>query len=295
MKHRQSTLRFALPAALFLLVSVVRGDSPPNIVFILADDMGYGDVQALNPMSKIPTPNLDKLAAEGMTFTDAHSPSAVCTPTRYGVLTGSYCWRTTLKRGVLNGYSDPLIAPGQPTFASVAKQKGYHTGIVGKWHLGLGWVKQRGNREIDFTKPLTSTPNDYGFDFSYIIPASLDFPPYVYIKDRQTNPGEIVDQPAQRFPPFLRQGPRGSDLKMEECLDHLTEQATKYIQDRAAAKKRFLLYFPLTAPHKPVLPHPRFRGETNLGPYGDFIVQVDATVNLVLKAIDEAGFATTPW
>ena len=163
-----------------------------NIVFILADDMGYGDVAALNPDSTIPTPHLDRLAKEGMTFTDAHSGSAVCTPTRYGVLTGRYCWRGRLKRGVLNGYGKPLIEEGRETVGSFLQKQGYATACVGKWHLGLGFVEKTGGQEneFDYAQPLTDGAHTRGFDYSYIIPASLDFPPYVYIKD-----GKVTGQP----------------------------------------------------------------------------------------------------
>ena len=140
MKIVQLTLIFHLRFFFLPLVSLA-GETPPNIVLIMADDMGYGDVEALNPRSKIPTPHLNRLAEEGMTFTDAHSPSAVCTPTRYGLLTGRYCWRTELTQGVLNGYGRPLIETDRPTVASFLRKNGYSTGIVGKWHLGLGFQK----------------------------------------------------------------------------------------------------------------------------------------------------------
>jgi len=260
----------------------------PNIVFILADDMGSGDVQALNPESNIPTPNLNSLAEEGMTFTDAHSASAVCTPTRYALLTGRYCWRSRLKRGVLNGYGEPLIEEEQFTIAEFLWNQGYDTGIVGKWHLGLGFAKVNG--EIDYTQPLSDGPHTHGFRFSYVIPASLDFPPYVYIKNGEVTQPPKLTQPAGPFPAFLRKGPRSPDLVMEDVLDDLADQASAYIESRARNRATpFFLYLPLTAPHKPVLPHPRFRGSTELGPYGDFIAQVDATVGKVLEAIDQAG------
>ena len=267
--------------------------APPNIVFILADDMGYGDVAALNPKSTLPTPNLDRLAGEGMTFTDAHSGSAVCTPTRYGVLTGRYCWRGKLKRGVLNGYGKPLIEQGRATVASFLKNAGYHTACVGKWHLGLGFVPADGGEKnaFDYTAPLTDGAHTRGFDFSYIIPASLDFPPYVYIKNGMVTGQPDREQPAQGFPAFLRKGPIGSDFHMEDALDHLLGEATNYVKSRKDAEKPFFLYFPLTAPHKPVLPHRRFRGKSKLGPYGDFVMQVDETVGGVLKALDDTGLA----
>ncbi|MEO1525004.1 MAG: arylsulfatase [Planctomycetota bacterium] len=259
----------------------------PNIVFILADDMGYGDVQTLNPSSKIPTPNLDRLAKEGMTFTDAHSPSAVCTPTRYATLTGRYSWRSELKSGVLNGYGEPLIEKSRPTVASHLKAAGYHTTVIGKWHLGLGFQKD-GAGNWAWEKELDHTPIDVGFDKSLVIPASLDFPPYVYIDGRRITGLPDRTQPAIKFPKFLRKGELGSDFSIVDCLDTLTETTADHIRSRSDSKEPFFLYFPLTAPHKPVMPHSRFEGKTSLGPYGDFVVQVDATVGKVLDAIDEA-------
>ena len=284
----------------------------PNIVVILADDMGYGDVQALNRTSRIPTPHLNRLAQSGITFTDAHTPSAVCTPTRYGLLTGRYCWRSRLKSGVLNGYGTPLIEPDRPTIASFLKSHGYRTGIVGKWHLGLDFTRlpqRRSNSDardaaardkkkkkkrrpavsprLDFTRPILDGPNRRGFDDSLIIPASLDFPPYVYIQNTRITSANPLIQPAVKFPGFLRRGPRGRDLVMANCLDDLKKHAITFLKQRAREPGTpFFLYFPLTAPHKPVLPHPRFRGRTKLGPYGDFIVQVDETVGAILDAID---------
>ena len=262
-------------------------DARPNIIVILADDMGYGDVHALNPDSKIPTPHLDRLAADGMVFSDAHTPSSVCTPTRYGLLTGRYCWRSRLKRGVQNGYGPPLIESERPTIASFLKSHGYRTGIVGKWHLGLGFQKPDGEN-INYSLPLTHGPNSLGFEESYIIPASLDFPPYVYFRNHKVTALPDRTQAAQKFPEFLRNGPIGADFDMEGCLDRLAEEACSFIAGSAKGDKPFFLYFPLTAPHKPVWPHKRFRGKTELGKYGDFVVQVDAIVGTVLKAVDDA-------
>jgi arylsulfatase A-like enzyme len=151
---------------------------PPNVVLVLCDDLGYGDPACYNRASKVPTPNIDRLAAQGMRFTDAHTPSALCTPTRYGVLTGRYSWRTSLKSGVLDGYSPMLIEPGRLTVASLLKEHGYATACIGKWHLGLGNVKP-----TDFAKPLRPGPNAVGFDYFFGIPASLDMPPYVFVEN----------------------------------------------------------------------------------------------------------------
>jgi len=276
---------FLFTVALITICSVARADKP-NIVFILADDMGYGDVRALNPKSTIPTPFLDKLAADGMTFIDAHTGSAVCTPTRYGFVTGRYCFRSRLKRGVQNGYGPTLIEHNRATIASFLKSQGYATGIVGKWHLGLGFAKS--GKDIDYSKEIDG-PQNLGFDYSYIIPASLDFPPYIYIKDGQVTALPTLPQPAVKFPRFLRKGPRSPDFLMEDCLDHLAEKASDYVRKQAKTKEPFFLYFPLTAPHKPAWPHKRFVGKTKLGPYGDFVMQVDQTVGQIVKAIDEAG------
>jgi arylsulfatase A len=273
-----------------LFVSMLHAADRPNIVFILADDMGYGDVQALNPKSRIPTPNLNRLAKEGMSFTDAHSPSAVCTPTRYATLTGRYCWRSRLKSGVQNGYGTPLIEKERPTVASHLKTVGYHTAVIGKWHLGLGFQKGDAGK-WDWSKPLSYSPVDVGFERSLVIPASLDFPPYVYVEGREITGQPNRVQPKQGFPGFLREGELGSDFSIVDCMDHLTKEVTLHIKSSARGEKPFFLYFPLTAPHKPVLPHPRFSGMSKLGPYGDFVMQVDWTVGQVLQAIDDAGVA----
>jgi arylsulfatase A-like enzyme len=261
----------------------------PNIVFILADDLGYGDVGALNASSRIPTPNIDRLAAEGMTFTDAHAPAAVCSPTRYALLTGRYTWRSRLKSGVLWVNSPPLIEPGRPTVATVLKRAGYRTGGVGKWHLGLGYARDE-NGKIDYARPLDDGPTTHGFDTYFGIPASLDMEPYFYIADDRIVEPPTAEQKGFPFPAFIRKGPRSPDFSPIDCLDRLTASAVDFI---AAAEddRPFFLYFPLSAPHKPVLPHARFVGSTELGPYGDFVVQVDATVGAVLDALDEHGLS----
>ena len=270
-------------AALEVTVTNV-AEGVPNIVIILADDLGYGDVAHLNPQSQIPTPNLDALAQAGMTFLDAHTPSAVCTPTRYGLLTGRYAWRTRLKRGVLKGYGEPLLASGRATLGSLLKAEGYRTVAIGKWHLGLGFAK---NVFGEFEESVTDGPHTHGFDESYIIPTNAS-PPYVYIHNGRITGFPLGQQSALSFPRYMRPGELGSNFDPPGVLDELIEKAGDFIRQQAADGQTFLLYLPLTAPHKPVWPAVRFEDETELGPYGDFIIQVDAAVGEVMSALDQA-------
>lgn len=261
----------------------------PNVVIILADDLGYGDVRCNNLKSPIPTPHLDALAAGGMRFTDAHTPSGVCTPTRYGLITGRYCWRTRLTRGVLNGYSTHLIDPERKTIADVMKSAGYHTAAIGKWHLGMDLPKQADGKGWDFTGQVANSPNVNGFDYFYGITASLDFPPYVFIEnDRFATPvtGRIG---GKGFPSFWRPGELAEGFVHRESLDHLAEKAEAYIAEQAKADEPFFLYFPLTAPHKPTLPAERFEGKSGIGPYGDFIIQTDDVMGRIDQALKKAG------
>jgi arylsulfatase A-like enzyme len=263
----------------------------PNFIFILADDMGYGDPQCYNPSSTIPTPHLNRLAREGMMFTDAHSGSAVCTPTRYGVLTGRYAWRSRLKRGVLFPPNDPpLIEPKRLTVAGLLKEHGYHTACIGKWHLGIEWARDTQD-EVDFNQPFSHGPTDVGFDQFFGIAASLDMVPYGFFRDHAPVQAFTETQPAQRFPYFVRQGPRAPDFHPDQALDRLTQEAATYIQERATQPAPFFLYLALTSPHKPTWPAERFRGKTGLGPYADFVHQTDWTVGQVLRALDDTGLA----
>ncbi len=267
----------------------------PNVLIILADDMGYGDVQALNPSSKIPTPHLNRLAEQGMTFRDGHSPSAVCTPTRYGLLTGRYCWRTTLQSGVLGGYSRPLIEPDRPTIATVLQRAGYYTGAIGKWHLGMtlplldpqaNVTPWEGDPGIDFGGQIPDAPIHHGFDEYFGVSASLDMAPYVFIRNDRFTALPTRQQPAVPFPHFVRKGPRAEDFVIDEVLDRLADEAVEFLRRAAERDQPFFLYLALTAPHKPTQPNARFRGTTRLGDYGDFVAQVDATIGRVLDALE---------
>ncbi len=291
-------------AALLLVMTALLGSpgfaETPNIVLILADDMGYGDVRALNPASKIPTPNLDQFAASGMTFTDAHSPSAVCTPTRYGLLTGRYCWRSPLKKGVLGGYSPPLIDRQRSTIGTMLQKAGYKTGAVGKWHLGMTLPLRKKNANtkqwdgdpgIDFGGVITDSPIHHGFDYYFGVSASLDMAPYVYVRNDRYTMLPTIQQKAVKFPHFVRKGPRATDFVIDKVLDRLTEEATRFIDESAKSDKPFFLYRPLTGPHKPTQPHARFKGKTELSEYGDFVHQVDWTVGEILKSLETAQVA----
>lgn len=285
--------RILTTALLFYLAQfTAQADSRPNILVILADDLGYGDVQALNPKSGIPTPNIDQLAKQGVTFTDAHSGSSVCTPTRYGLLTGRYCWRSSLKRGVLFPPKDrPLIENERPTIASILKSNGYKTACIGKWHLGFGWARDKDGK-VDFNAPHTNGPNEKGFDEYFGVAASLDMIPYGFLRNHQVEAPLTEIQPAIGFPRFVRKGPKDPNFDPGDCLDRLAQEASNFITKSAAKKDDpFFLYLPLTGPHKPVWPHERFVGKTELGPYGDFVHQVDATVGIVLKALEKSGAA----
>lgn len=274
----------------------------PHIVLILADDLGYGDLSCLNPESKIQTPHLDQLASEGMIFTDAHTPSSVCTPTRYGLLTGRYAWRTRLQSGVLLGFDRPLIEPNRLTLASLLKSRGYRTAAVGKWHLGLGWQSAQGtpvtekdgttnDPGVDYTRPITEGPLTVGFDYFFGIAASLDMAPYCYIENDRVTQIPTEQTEGKEFPANWRPGKKSSDFAHDQVLSICTDKAIAFLKQERQANPNhpLFLYFPLSAPHTPVLPLPEFRGKSRAGEYGDFVVQVDHVVGEVLRTIDDLG------
>ncbi|HPV37718.1 MAG TPA: arylsulfatase [Candidatus Hydrogenedentes bacterium] len=258
----------------------------PNIVFVMADDLGYGDPRCMNAASKIPTPHMDRLAREGVRFTDAHTPSAVCTPTRYGVLTGRYCWRSRLTRGVLEGYDRALIEPGRVTVASLLREHGYHTACIGKWHLGLG-----AENPTDYTKPLRPGPREAGFDEFYGIAASLDMPPYCFIENDRPAAAPTEHIAKSERPAFWREGAIAPGFTHEAVLPVLTGKAVAYIERRAQEPAPFFLYFPLTAPHTPWVPVDTVHGRSQAGDYGDFVAQVDDALGQVLDALARTGCA----
>jgi arylsulfatase A len=266
--------------------------TPPNIIFILADDWGLGDVKTYGgDRCKIDTPHMDRLAETGMKFTDAHSSSAVCTPTRYSVLTGRYNWRSRLKQMVLWGFSPPLIEPGRETVASMLKQNGYTTCMLGKWHLGMnmpttdGKAPAKTGKNTDWKAKIKNGPNAVGFDYYYGISASLDMPPYIWIENERFV-GECTTEKK-----FLRKGVAHADFEAVDVLPVITEKAVAYVTEQAKTKQPFFLYMPLASPHTPIVPSKNFQGKSPLGAYGDFVMETDWAVGEVVKAVEAAGIA----
>ncbi len=274
-------------------------ETKPNIVYILADDLGYGDVHTYNSQSKIPTPNLDRLAAQGMRFTDAHAPDAVCTPTRYGLLTGRYAFRSRVNTGVLPPWGETLIEDERLTVPALLKRHGYATACIGKWHLGWTWPTTDGQPpsskdgigNVDFTKTISNGPTKRGFD-SYFGVDLPNFPPYCFIENDRT-----VGIPSLAAPQtkggFNRPGPVVPGWNLTNIMPEITRRAVHYIEDAAAVTPNtpFFLYFPLTAPHYPIVPAAEFQGRSQAGAYGDYVAQVDSTVGEIMAALDRTGFA----
>lgn len=318
--------RQLLLAALLLAATVRFVDCPtqaadaprPNIVVILADDLGYGDVQCYNPeRGKIPTPNIDRLAAQGMRFADGHCSSGVCSPSRYTVLTGRYHWRTRLQAGIVGVFREPLIAPDRLTIAGLAKQHGYRTAAIGKWHLGWDWPIEPGQRKFleaakggkgerppvataehraawqeIFSKPIAGGPTTRGFDlyFGTDVP---NWPPYCFLENDRT-----LGIPTEFLPPeFFRnhlaslQGPALENWKLEPILPALGDRATAFISEAAGRKEPFLLYLPLTSPHTPLAVNQPWQGKSGLNVYADLVMETDAVVGRLLQSIENSGAA----
>lgn len=294
----------------------------PNIVIILADDMGYGDVFCNNPYARTRTPAIDKMAEEGIRFTKAHSGGAVSIPSRYGLMTGRYNFREPQRDGYW-GYLPPLIENGRETLGTLMRRAGYITACIGKWHLGLNWQKRNndqplipvpqvlGYTNVDYSKEITGGPVDLGFDYSFIIPGSLDMPPYLFIRGRN-----VVDQQmiltADIYPTVLpqtefawdrrntkesdvywergvwwRNGEMSKSFKMENCLDMIVEEGLSFIDNAASQNKPFMLYLPITGPHTPWVTNSEFKGSSDFGNYGDFIFQIDDVVDQINEKLKE--------
>ncbi len=299
---------------MFGCVGAIEAEPPntdrPNIILFLADDMGWGDPQCYQPTSKIPTPHIDRLAAQGMRFTDAHSPAAICTPSRYSILTGRYHWRSRLKGGIVWFWDQPLILPQRLTMGRMLQQRGYATACIGKWHLGEDWPLTDGTyisdhtdrvllsgdkrkeygRKIDYTRPIKDGPNERGFDY-YFGTSVPNFPPYCFIENNRTVGIPTLEKPREMF--GRGWGPMIEGWKLEKILPTLTEKAVRWIDQHVKQNKDkpFFLYFASTAPHTPIVPDKPFQGKSGAGPYGDLAHQVDHTLGEILKAVEKHGLS----
>jgi arylsulfatase A len=299
----------------------------PNIVFIFADDMGYGDVSGLNPAARTHTPTIDNLINNGISFTQAHASASVCTPSRYGLLTGRYAFRSEIGAASgLNGFHGSVIEPGRETLASLLKKAGYTTACIGKWHLGLDWQTKEGSGEprqdtetlysnVDYSNKVSGGPNDFGFDYSFIHPASLDIVPYMFIRN-----SEVIDQDmiltTDHYPARLknttysfdkhhtndhdvywekgvwwRNGEMSRSFRIEECHTEIVKEGVAYIDKQGSEKsgEPFFMYLSLTGPHTPWVPTGQFKGKSNVGVYGDFIFDIDDAVKQIKEALARNG------
>ncbi len=297
-------MRTAIVFILALSASIASGSDRPNIVIILADDFGVGNIQAHYPDNKIATPHLDKLSTESMRFTDAHSGSAVCTPTRYGLLTGRYAWRTRLQEWVLACYEPPLIAEERLTLPEMLQDQGYSTACIGKWHLGWNWAGPQPStmeevsnilrtKQWDYTKPMADGPTTRGFDY-YFGTHVPNFPPFTFIKNDR-----LVEQPTARFeynradgtfmPQQFDDNPMAPGWEFDQILPTITRKAVEYIHEQADEEQPFFLYFPMTSPHTPLVPSDEFKGKSGIALVADFIMETDWSVGQLLKALDDTG------
>ncbi|MEX2512169.1 MAG: arylsulfatase [Cyclobacteriaceae bacterium] len=298
----------------------------PNIIIILADDMGYGDVSALNPDSKVSTPSIDKMVREGISFTNAHSSASVCTPSRYGLLTGRYAFKSEEAAFGIGGFAGPVIESGRETLASLLKTSGYVTGVVGKWHLGLEWKTEDGestpvfNAEtgysnVDFGQEIGTGPNDFGFDYSFIHPASLDIPPYVFLRNHRAIDSDMI-LTTEVYPRrkdhttfswdkkhsneqavywekgvWWRQGEMSRSFRIENCHKEIVKEGLNFIETQVKNEpdKPFFLYLPLTGPHTPWVPTEDLKGKSPIGLYGDFVMTIDHAVAEIQETLIKNG------
>jgi len=282
-------------------------NTSPNIIMVFTDDLGYGDIAYFNHESKIKTPNLDKLAKNGITFTDAHSVSSVSTPSRYGLMTGEYSWKSRLKSGVLAGYSKTLIREGQPTMATMLKSSGYRTACIGKWHMGMDFqtkdgkplskYQERSGENVDYTKPIKNSPITHGFDYFYGIAGSLDMPPYLMIENdtlvRQPNCKLTVKQFTTNDDdvsenPFLRQGDAIFGEGPETFMPRLAEKVKDKVYEFSKKDKPFFIYYAMPSPHAPIAPSAEFKGKSSIGAYGDYVMEIDYYVGELIKTLKKA-------
>lgn len=271
-------------------------EQKPNIIFILADDLGYGDVEILNPHSKIPTPNMNALASQGISFTNAHATSSVCTPSRYSFLTGRYSWRTPRKKGVTWVWEGPMIQQRTYTIAEMLRDQGYATACIGKWHLGVDWrttdgkpatLKDHG-ASVDYQQPIANGPVTHGFDY-YFGQEVPSFPPHAFIENDR-----VAVQPTAYWRASQQgavEGAMAPGWRYEDQLRTLCDTALQFIRRQAETDSPFFLYFPLSAPHTPIAPHEAFTGKTAVGRYGDFVYEMDFHIGRVIQLVDSLGLS----
>ena len=300
--------RLLCAATLICLSLSFANGKPPNIVIILADDMGYGDVRVLNGASRIPTPNLDRLAQAGVSFTDAHSAGSYCVPSRYGLLTGRYMWRTRVgSGGNLANLAGTLIEPGRKTIASVLRDAGYHTGLVGKWHQGIDWKLHdeserqniRTNRNyqafqnIDFSSPALKGPKDFGFDYSFGTAGSAEMNPAAFIENNHVTvvPTLTSEQAREKNGEWYGRDDNivAEGYTMDRLVPTLSDKACDFVDAASRKGQPFFLYYAMTTPHNPIVPNKEFVGKSRAGAYGDFVVEVDHHVGRLLRKLKESG------
>ncbi|MES2709462.1 MAG: arylsulfatase [Verrucomicrobiota bacterium] len=311
MKRAFLTLASAAIAVLAVLRPVRAGAAGlPNIVILYADDMGYGDLGANHPGSKIPTPHLDALAAQGMRFTDGHSSSGICTPSRYAMLTGRHHWRDF--HGIVNTLGPTVFKKDQLTLPGMLREKGYTTTCIGKWHLGWNWeviklpgatereaelqgkkIKVWGPESFDWSRPVPDGPLDHGFDH-YFGCTVINFPPYAWIEDNKipVPPDTVLIRPAGEPKEGgweCRPGPARSDWDFTKVLPMLTRRSVEFVQSRKGQAQPFFLYMAFPSPHAPIIPNDEFDGKSQAGPFGDYVVQTDDACGRILTALREAG------
>ena len=294
----------------------------PNVILLLADDLGIGDLSCFNPESKMNTENIDKLASEGLSCSDAHATSALCTPSRYGLLTGRYNWRSALKQVVLMGFAKHLIEDGRSTLGTLFKDAGYNTAAVGKWHLGMDWDINGDDSafhpsqpkgfdvpapEIDYNRPVKNGPKEFGFDYSFVTPGSLDIEPYTFVENGRVTrfPRELTG--CKNFRAASKRGVVSDfeDMRLSEWPEGATspdyihrnvvpdsaDRVLKLMDDYAAKEEPFFIYYPIHAPHLPCIPTPEFKGKSAVGPYGDMVLMIDDITGRIMRKLDELEIA----
>jgi len=289
--------------------AAAQAPASPNIIILYVDDMGYGDLGVNNPISKIPTPNLDRLATEGMNFTDGHSSSGICTPSRYAMLTGRHHWRDF--HGIVTTFGAPVFKEGQLTLPQMLRERGYATACIGKWHLGWNWDAIRNPGEphlpiqeytsiepgdFDWTRPVSGGPLDRGFDY-YFGDDVINFPPYGWIENDKLlhAPDTLMD--TEKWKPIkegtwgCRPGPMVTGWDPYQNIPETTRRGVEYIHAQKDSAKPFFLYFSYPSPHEPIIPNDEFEGKSGAGPYGDFVYETDQSIGQLLKALEDSGQA----